>query len=151
MNENNDNFSRGIHEKTSMRKVFKDSYNLLKVSRSPSKKLDNESKNKKEKKDTRIKTNMKAYLEVTKQGLERLSWSSTTKHNKQKITIKENMQTINDSCLEEQQPTINQLPKINKVNFVAAVGQKFFNNTVLLLYYLYKANNEHFNYFISIF
>ncbi|CAG8655370.1 22610_t:CDS:2 [Rhizophagus irregularis] len=38
------------------------------------------------------------------------------------------MQQINNSCLEEQQPTINLLPKFNKVNFVAAVPQINHNN-----------------------
>ncbi|CAG8464852.1 5135_t:CDS:2 [Funneliformis caledonium] len=119
-----------VHGKTSIKKGLKDSYNLLKVNRIPSSSkstVENE-KNKKEKKGIRLKTNMKAYLEVTRQGLERIAWSSTTKHNKLKITIKENMQTINDSCLEEQQPTIHRLPKFNKVNFVAAVPQINHNN-----------------------
>ncbi|CAI2172189.1 11219_t:CDS:2 [Funneliformis geosporum] len=124
-NENNDEFSKRVHGKTNMKKVLKVSYNLLKVNHIPSSSKSNveNENNKKEKKGIRLKTSMKAYLEVTRQGFEKLSWSSTTKYNKQKITIKENMQTINDSCLEEQQPTINRLPKFNKVNFVAAVGQ----------------------------
>src|SRR3954453_17638925 len=103
-NENNKENSKGIG-KIKIKKAVKESYTLLKV-------LGN--KKNAEKKEIRVKTNMKAYLEI---GLERLTGSS----NKQKITIKENMRTIS---VEEQQPTINQLPKINKVNFVA-VGQEF--------------------------
>lgn len=108
----NENSKNG--KKVKIKKVFKETYALLKVGGGNKKNT--------EKNDTRVKPILKAYLEV---GLEKLSGTST-KHNKQKITIKENMQKINNSCLEEQQPTINLLPKFNKVNFVAAVGQKNF-------------------------
>ncbi|CAB4376934.1 unnamed protein product [Rhizophagus irregularis] len=94
----NENSKNG--KKVKIKKVFKETYALLKVGGG----------NKKKEKNV-TKPNLKAYLEV---GLEKLSGTST-KHNKQKITIKENMQQINNSCLEEQQPTINLLPKFNKV------------------------------------
>src|ERR1044072_6421092 len=105
-NENsNENSKEAGKKKIKIKKVFKDSYALLKVVGNR-KNADN--------KDIGVKTNMKAYLEI---GLERLTGSS----NKQKITIKESMQKIN---LEEQQPTINRLPKINKIKR-PAVGPHF--------------------------
>ncbi|RIA92768.1 exocyst complex component Sec6-domain-containing protein [Glomus cerebriforme] len=101
-NENNNENSKGVR-KLKLKKMLKDSYTLLKV--------DVTMKNIEKMKDVRIKPKLKSYLDVS---LEKLSGSST-KHNKQNITIKENMQTINNSCLEEQQPTINRLPNFNKV------------------------------------
>ncbi|GBC10480.1 hypothetical protein RclHR1_09660004 [Rhizophagus clarus] len=94
----NENSKNG--KKVKIKKVIKESYALLKAV--------GEKKKNTEKNNGRTKTNFKAYLE------EKLLSGNSTKHNKQKITIKENMQTINNSCLEEQ-PTINLLPKFNKV------------------------------------
>jgi hypothetical protein len=113
----NENSKNG--KKVKIKKVIKESYALLKV-------VGGNKKNT-EKNDTRVKTNLKAYFEAKLSG-------TSTKHNKQKITIKENMQKINNSCLEEQQPTINLLPIFNKVNFVAAVGQKKIFLTILSLF-----------------
>ena len=63
--------TEAITRKIKIKKALKESYTLLKV-------IGN--KKNAEKKDIRVKTNVKAYLEI---GLERLTGSS----NKQKITI----------------------------------------------------------------
>ncbi|CAG8563197.1 3818_t:CDS:2 [Acaulospora morrowiae] len=103
--------------------IFKHSHDFLKIGR----KVKSTTEAKKQK-DAQVKGNGRPS-------------GSGRKNNKQENSEKENMQTINHSTSDQQQPTLNRFSKINKVKIVADCRPGIHDNIPFNPHYLKISNN----------